>query len=437
MSDSSRHSLSRRSIVRSALAGGAVMASTTWGTSAFAQDATPSASPVAFTSTIAERATGEVRFNAPSSPAEQGVIDQQLANLAEKFPNITVKFEPVAAEYLTKIQTDIAAGNAADIFMVQNEYAQDFMSRNVLLPIDDYLAEDGVNTDEFYTPLINAYTWQDKLYGLPKDWSPLGAVYDPAILETIGGSFPADWDALRTALQTLKDANGQTALSMTPELPRFILFLYQAGGSILNEDETALAIDSDATTQALDYFYGLYKDGLISTPADIGADWPGDAFAKGLSSMVFEGNWMFPFLDENAPGKEYAVAELPAGPAGKGTPAFTQAFSIFAGSKNPEAAWVVVNYLSSQEGTSLAAPLGLAIPPRPDLESQYLEMFPQRKPFLDAGQYATAAQYGVGGQKFMTDTNAILQALFADQVDVETAKQQIVDAANSDITVES
>jgi multiple sugar transport system substrate-binding protein len=393
------------------------------------------AATVPFSSTIAERASGEVRLNAPASPTEQEIINEQVAKLQAAYPNITVNFEPVAAQYLEKIQTDIAAGNAADVFMVQNEYAQDFMSRDVLLSIDDFLAEDGVDTNEFYTPLIDAYTWKDNLYGLPKDWSPLAAVYDPAILEAAGGSFPADWDALRSTLQALKDASGQVALTLTPELPRFILFLYQAGGNILNPEQTALAIDSDATTQALEYFYGLYRDGLIATPADIGAEWPGDAFAKGLASIAFEGNWMFPFLDDNAPGKAFEVAELPAGPAGKGTPAFTQAFSIFAGTSNPEAAWVVVNYMTSNEGASVAAPLGLAIPPRPDMEASYLEMFPQRKPYLDSGQYATAAQYGVGGQQFMNDSNAILQSLFAGQVDVATAKQQIVDAANNDIQV--
>ncbi len=440
MSALRRHPLSRRSILRgSAVAGAGLSLAGLGSRSAFAQDASPEASavasPVAFSSTVAERATGEVRLNVPADPSQQEIIQQQVDNINSMYPNIQVSFEPISADYLTKIQTDIAAGNAADVFAVQNEYAQDFMSRDTLLAIDDYMAEDGVSPDEFYDPLIAAYTWQDKLYGLAKDWSPLAAVYDPAILDTIGGSFPADWDALRTSLQALKDANGSVALTLAPSLDRFILFLYQAGGSILTEDETAIAIDSDATTQALDYFYGLYHDGLIATPADIGADWPGDAFAKGLASMAFEGNWMFPFLKENAPNQDFAVAELPAGPAGKGTPAFTQAYSVFAGSQNPDAAWVVVNYLTSRAGASIAAPLGLAIPARPDMEDEYLQRFPKRAPYLAAGQYATAAQYGVGGQQFLNDANGVLQSLFAGQIDVATAKQQIVDFANSDITV--
>lgn len=430
--------LSRRSVVQGSIAAGTGLVLGT--RSGLAQDSSPAASPMAsptaFASKIAERASGDVRLNVPADVSQQKIISEQVEDLMSIYPNIKVDFQPVSAEYLTKIQSDIAAGNAADVFAVQNEYAQDFMSRNTLLDIDDFMSEDGVTKDEFYTPLIDAYTWKGKLYGLPKDWSPLAAVYEPGILDTIGGTFPADWDSLREALQTLKDDTGNVALSLAPELPRFILFLYQAGGNILNKEETELVIDSDATTEALDYFYGLYKDGLIATPADIGAEWPGDAYAKGLTSMAFEGNWMFPFLHDNAPDKDFEVAELPAGPAGKGTPAFTQAYSIFVGSKNPEAAWVVVNYLTSVAGASVAAPLGLAIPPRPSMEPMFLEMYPKRKPYVEAGKYAIAAQYGVGGQQYMNDANATLQSLFAGQIDTATAKQQLVDAAQSDITVE-
>lgn len=435
--------ISRRSVLQSAaVAGAGAAAPVVLGRHALAQESTPASSPAAspaatipFSSTIAERASGEVRVSGFASPAEQEIIDQQVANLTALYPNLQVSFEPVAAEYLTKIQTDIAAGNAADVFMVQNEYAQDFLSREVLLAIDDFVTEDGVSYDDFYTPLINAYTWQDRHYGLPKDWSPLGAVYDPAILETIGGTFPTDWDGLRTALQALRDANGGPALTLAPELARYILFLYQAGGNILNEDASEILIGDDASRQALEYFYSLYTDGLIAQPSEVGAEWPGDAFAKGLSSIVFEGNWMFPFLDDNAPGKAYEVAELPAGPAGKGTPAFTNAYSIYAGTENPEGAWVVVNYLTSNEGAAFASTLGLAIPPRPDLEQTYLSLFPQRKPYLDSGAYATPAQYGVGGQQFQNDATAVLQQLWAGSIDVDTALQQIVDYANSDITL--
>lgn len=154
--------LSRRSVVQGSIAAGTGLVLGT--RSGLAQDSSPAASPMAsptaFASKIAERASGDVRLNVPADVSQQKIISEQVEDLMSIYPNIKVDFQPVSAEYLTKIQSDIAAGNAADVFAVQNEYAQDFMSRNTLLDIDDFMSEDGVTKDEFYTPLIDAYTWK-------------------------------------------------------------------------------------------------------------------------------------------------------------------------------------------------------------------------------------------------------------------------------------
>lgn len=427
-------SLSRRRLVGSAIVGGAMASSARYGA---AQDATPDDAPEFVPSTVAERASGRIRFASFDNAESQVRVNELIGMFNERYPDIEVAFEPIAADYLTKIQTDIAANNAADVFYVQNEYAQDFMSRGVLRAIDDYMDEDAVSVDEWYAPLTNAYTWQGELFGLPKDWSPLGAVYDPDIFSAAGVTeFPADWDGLRSTLETLRDSTGMAGLALDPNFDRFIAFLYQAGGSILNEEATEIIIDSDATTEALEYMYGLYADGLTMPAADMGAQWPGDAYAQSLASVVFEGNWVFPFLGLNAPDKPFAVAELPVGPAGRGSPAFTNSYSIFNGSENPDAAWVFVSYMTGYEAAKQHNASGLAIPARVDLEGDYLANFPEREPYLIAGEYATAVQYGPGGQRFAGNASAALQSLWAGQIDVAECKAQIVDAANSDINVD-
>ena len=439
---------SRRSIARRGVAVGGLglLGAQSIG---LAQDASPGASPAASPSpvaspgapaeaplsTVAERASGEVRLYGGSDEVGVRITESMLAGFAEKYPNITVNFENIPAEYLVKLQTDIAAGNAADVFFVQNEFAQDFMSRNTLLAIDDYMAEDGITREQYYTALVDAYTWNGQIYGLPKDWSPIGAVYDPEAFSSAGVSAPTTWDELRTTLQTLKDATGLTALALDPNFDRFVIFLYQAGGDITDPDVTRITLDSPETTEALEFFYGLYRDGLSATSVDIGAAWPGDAFVQGLTAMVFEGNWMFPTLADQAPDKQFAVAELPQGPGGPGTPAFTQAYSINAASQNPDAAWVLVNYLTSVDGVREMLPFGLALPPLPALEGEFLQNYPEREPYLLSAPYAKGVQYGPGGQTFQTDANAVLQSLFAGTIDVATAQQQLVEAGNSNITL--
>jgi multiple sugar transport system substrate-binding protein len=413
---------SRRSFVKTTSLGAAGMAA--W------------AAHLRQTSAIAAQASGEVRLTgSTASPEEEELLRQALDTFSQEFPDITLSYEPVPSQYVDKLQTDIAAGNAADVFYLQIEWAQDFMSRGVVLPIDDYMAADGVSDSDYYPGLIDAFKWDGQTYGLPKDFSPLGMVYDVAALEAAGvASPPTTWDELRSAGQALLDANGMPGIVIDSNFNRFVLFLYQAGGNVTNEDVTAITLDAPEVTEALEYFYGLYQDGIIATSADVGAQWPGDAIAQGLASIVFEGNWMFPFLETNAPDLEYGVAEPPAG-AQKGTPAFTVAYSIFNGTENPDAAWALVRYMTGPDGMATWTSLGLAMPSRPDLADQWLEQFPEREPYIVAGEYATAVQYGPGGQQFEADANAILQSLFAGQIDTAEAQAQLVQAARDDLTL--
>jgi multiple sugar transport system substrate-binding protein len=387
-------------------------------------------------SPVAAQASGEVRLTGfASSPAEEELLRQALDAFSQEFPDITVNYEPIAADYAIKLQTDIAAGNAADVFYLQVEFAQDFMSRGVLLPIDDYMAADGVSGSDYYEGLYNAFTWEGQTYGLPKDWSPLGMVYDPAALEAAGvSSPPTTWEELRTTAQALLDATGQPGVVLDANFDRFVIFLYQAGGDVTNAELTEVTLDEPAAKEALDFYYGLYQDGLSASSADIGAQWPGDAFAQGLASIVFEGNWIFPFLETSAPDKEYGVAELPAG-SQKGAPAFTVAYSIFNGTQNPDAAWALVRYMTGPDGMGTWTSLGLAMPARPDLADAWVAEFPEREPYLTSGDYAKAVQYGPGGQKFSADANAVLQSLYAGQIDTAEAQTQLNEAAENDLTL--
>jgi multiple sugar transport system substrate-binding protein len=382
----------------------------------------------------------EVRLTGwTSSDQEQTLFEQILEEFRAANPDITLNYEPVPAEYPTKLQTDVAAGTVADVFYLDSMPAPDFMVNGVLLELDSYMADAGVSADDFYPGLISAFQMNGKTYGLPKDWSSLAMVYNTQALTDAGvANPPTNWDELRAAGEALRANAGDEARICIPAgFDRYLAFHYAAGGEIISEDGSTIAIDTPEAATALDFYYGLYRDGLATTPADAGAEWPGDAFAKNLADIVFEGNWMFPFLDQNAPDKAFAVAELPQGPAGPGTPAFTQAYSIFNGSENPDAAWVLASYLSGVDGVRAMLPFGLAIPPLPALEVEYLEYWPDRAPYLASGEYATGVQYGPGGQTFATDANAVLQSLFAGTIDLPTAQQQLYDAAVNNITLSS
>ena len=360
-----------------------------------------------------------------SGQAETDIVNQVLNDFMAKYPTIKVTFENISSDYFTKLQTDLAAGNAADVFYLDSLPAPDLMAAGQLLELDSYMSASGVKDSDFFPGLIKSYQLGGKTYGLPKDFSSLASCYSTKAFSDAGiANAPTTWDELTSAAKTLKDKTGQPQICIPIDLARELAFHYQAGGKVISDDGTKIVIDSPEAKTALDFYYGLYKDGLASTPADIGAAWPGDALAKGLAALVFEGNWMFPFLAQSAPDLKVGIAELPKGPVEKADLAFTVAYCAFSGTKNPDAAWTLINYLTGPDGMKKATDLGLAMPSRPELSAGWAQKFPERQSFIAAGPYSHGWQFGPGGQAFYNDAQADFQGLFAGKLDTATTLQR-------------
>lgn len=369
-----------------------------------------------------------------SSKDEETLFTQIIAAAEAANPSVKVKYEPIPSDYPTKLQTDIAAGSVADIFYVDSLLAPDFMVNGVLLPLDDYMANSGVKSTDFYPGLIKAFQLGGKTYGLPKDWSSLAMIYDKKALTDAGiAAPPTTWEELTAAGQALLKKFGSPRICIPADIARYFAFHYAAGAKVISDDGASIQIDSPEAATALGYYYGMYKDGIATTPADSGAQWPGDALAKDLADIVFEGNWVFPFLKTQAPTLDFGIAEMPAGPAGKATLAFTVSFSVSASTKVPEAAWAIENYMTGPEGMGKWASLGLAMPSRSALAAEWLAKFPEREPFLKSGDYARGWQLGPGGNAFNNDANAEMQGLFAGTQDVATTLKKMQTAAQSRI----
>jgi multiple sugar transport system substrate-binding protein len=369
-----------------------------------------------------------------ASPEEDQLLTEVIAAFEEATPSIAVDYQPITAQYPEKLQTDIAAGTVADVFYVDSLMAPDLMSRGVLLPFDDFMAASQVSAEDFYPGLIQAFQFEGTTYGLPKDWSSLALVYNMDALTDAGiTTAPTNWDELTAAAQALKDTTGEPRVMITPSWDRYLAFHYAGGGKVLNEAGTAVEIDTPQAQEALSFYYGLYEQELATTPPDAGAEWPGDGLAKGLADIVFEGNWVFPFLQTQAPDLNFGIAVMPTGPGGQATLGFTVSYSIFGETEVADAAWELVNFLTGPDGMAQWTSLGLAMPSRPALADAWLEQFPERKPFLDEGPYARGWGFGPGGQQFNADAVAILEGLFAGEGDVASALADLQAAGEENI----
>jgi multiple sugar transport system substrate-binding protein len=333
-----------------------------------------------------ESISGEVRLSGGrSSDAEEALLEETIAAFEEKYPNITVNYEPIPEAYVENMIGQFSTGDPPDLFYVgATGEAAPWIEDELLQPLDDYIAGNPeIGLEHFFPGLLAPFQRDGHTYGLPKDASPLALFVNPDMLADAGVEVPTNWDELAAAAEALT-SDDVTGLCLGSEIQRWGAFIYQNGGALYNDDMTEMTLDSPETVEALDYLLGLHEDGWMQTPAEIGASWCGEAFGTEQAAMTMEGNWLVPAMDNDFPDTPFEMAELPAG-VQPGNLAFTVAYSMGVDSPNKDQAWVLLQYLAGQEGMAKWTSLGLALPARDDVEPA------ENREALVAGlEYATA-----------------------------------------------
>jgi len=300
-----------------------------------------------------------------AGPAEGDLLEQMIADFEERCPNITVDYQP-AADYDAAMIANFSAATVPDTFYVNSTRAPEWIDEGFLLPLDDYLSQAGVDVSTFYPNYLDAFKGPDgQIYGLPKDASTLVLFYNPDMLEAAGVEPPTNWEELQSAAEALT-SDDVTGLCLQTGLDRALAFVYQAGGSIYNEDFTEVTFDSPETREALDYYLSFFEKDTGQSPVELGSDWCGQAFGEEKVAMTFEGNWLIPTLEDTYPDVPFEMAEMPQGKE-QATLAFTVSYSIGADSENPDAGWSLLSYLTGPEGMETWTSLGLALPARSDV----------------------------------------------------------------------
>jgi multiple sugar transport system substrate-binding protein len=326
--------------------------------------------------------SGTVSLRGWGNPVEKGLLEQVLDDFRAKYPDIKVNYQVVEGDFTAAMLASFSARKPPDVFYVDSSVAPDWIDQQLLEPLDGYVEANDFSTDPFYDPLIEAFRGPDgNLYGLPKDWSPLGTLTNDAMLEQAGVEPPTNWEELREAAQKLQVPGGKP-ICLSADWARLMAFVYQNGGSFLNEDKTEVTVNSPEVKEAAEFYVGLVKDGLAALPAQLGSTWCGEALGKEKAAIIFEGNWAIPFFEETYPDVQYGIHPFIRGDE-EANMGYTVAYAIAADSKNKDAAWVLLSHLVGQEGMKTWTSKGLALPAREDVEP-----VSGREPFLEDADVA-------------------------------------------------
>lgn len=386
------------------------------------------ACPQSTNSDAAAAESGSITLNVSgwsSSPAEDALVTQGFQDFMKKYPNITVKWSPIPDAYDTKMRANVAAGNVADVFYVNPAMAQEYTKAGKLLNLSPYMSRDNVSPGSYYASLMTPFDCADgSVYGIPKDWNSLGLFYNKTMFQSAGLGDPSTWtwDDLTSAAQKL--TKGKVAgLSLPPDASRWGAFLFANGGQMLSSDGKKAAFNNDTGVKATEFYTAFEKSKTGVMPKDVGAGWDGEAFGKGNVAMTFEGGWMIPYMASTFPNVQYGIAPVPAAPGGKkGNLLYTNAWGAYSGTKHPDAAWKLVQYMTSSVYQQQVLQKGFALPTLKSLESDpYFTQNPGVKVLQDGAQYGHADFYGPADNKIHSELATALESVMLGKSSVQDA----------------
>jgi multiple sugar transport system substrate-binding protein len=345
--------------------------------------------------------------------------DNLLKSVVDTFnrthPSIKVDYSVINGDYTTAMTARFAARNPPDVFYVDSSLASTWAKQGVLEPLDSYIKSSHFNTKPFIPGLLAAFKVGGKTYGFPKDWSPLAMEINKSMLAKTGMKAPTNWKQLQAVAQkmeTIGAVPGGKPLCVGADWARMLPFIFQNKGSLAN-------VQSPAATAAVNYYVGLIKKGLGQTPDKLGAGWCGEALGKQKAAIIFEGNWVLPFMSSTYPSVGYKVYPMVKNKTG-GNLGFTVSYSVAAASKNKDAAFTLASWLTGPVGMKLWVSKGLALPSRTDVKA-----IGGRQAFLAASPYV----HGWGFNNFSNAYTVMNNDLTAVIAGSKTVSQMLSDVA--------
>ena len=299
-----------------------------------------------------------------SSPAEKTALTGALAGFATAYPKIKVTQTTITGDYRAQMVNKFGAGDVPDLFYINAEYAPEWMGQGFLQPLDPYIQKQGFDTGKFFPDYLKVFQQDGATYGLPKDGNTIAMAVNTDLVPNP----PTTMDELVQVATSLKgNSKIKSPMCLNPALDRGLAFIYAQGGSLLNADNTASAIDTTESKAAVQWYMDLFKNGLGKTNTQLGDGWCGEALGKGDVAIVFEGGWLKGAMDA-FPKIKWQFAEMPTGSSGqKVTINYTAAYGIGVDSKNKDQAWVLMQYLTGPDGMAKWTQGGIAVPSRSDV----------------------------------------------------------------------
>lgn len=162
--------------------------------------------------TAEENVSGSIKIAGLWTGGEGESFQAVLDGFKEKYPDVTVTYQPAGEDLPTILATGVEGGNPPDLASLSSPgVIKSFVDKGALQPID--FATDAL-AENYSESFVNLTTFDGKTYGVVFKGANKSTVwYNTKAFEDAGVEPPTTWDELLEAGETLK-ASGVTPYSI-------------------------------------------------------------------------------------------------------------------------------------------------------------------------------------------------------------------------------
>jgi len=192
----------------------------------------------------------------------EGVAFKQLvSDFNKSHPDIEVKVLGTPNDYaLQKVLTAVRGGTPPDVAYLYGSWAPNVAKIPSVVDLTSTVKSKAVNWDDFYPGERAVTTVDGKVIGMPALVDNLAIVYNKKLFQKAGVSPPTPqwtWDDFRAAAKQLTDSSTKQYGTSYPadasedSVWHWEAMLWEAGGEILNSDNTKAAFNSPEGLRAM------------------------------------------------------------------------------------------------------------------------------------------------------------------------------------------
>ena len=293
-----------------------------------------------------------------------GAEGEQVAKLVPQFerenPGIRVRVQqiPWTAAH-EKLLTAHVGKSTPDVAQLGNTWIPEFEALGALTALDALIARSSIiNQESFFPGIWATNVVDDTVYGIPWYVDTRVLFYRKDLLAQAGWrEMPATWADWRRAMEDIKRTVGKDRWAIflpTNEWAQPAILGMQAGSPILKDGGRRGAFSDPEFMRALEFYLGLYRDGLAPVYGNTDVANLFQEFERGLFVFYITGPWNIGEFGRRLPDElqdDWATAALP-GPTGAASGLSTAGGSslvLFRESEHPDEAWKFIEFMSRPE----------------------------------------------------------------------------------------